>query len=172
MPYLSLLCRTRLFQGKCSTLLINTVRLNTMWRDNDSRIRAAEGPLNFRIALAGTVSVIGFVLLFLDLRLGIPMFGGGILGLIANLWARENRESPWVHGMDNSEPYECRDPRMDQAFDYKRLLDSGLISEYDYQIAMKSLFPHLPTPNTGEQDAPSNSGQRSSFNSGFPPRPG
>ena len=127
-----------------------------MWRDNDRRIRAAEEPLNFRIALSGAVCILGIVLLFFNPVPGIAILGGGILGLIANLWAKDNRDSPWVHGMESSGTYGSPDPRMDQAFEYKRLLDAGLITQHDYQVAIKSLYPHLPTPEPDEQEVPPN----------------
>jgi hypothetical protein len=127
-----------------------------MWRDSDHRIKAAEGPLNFRIALSGAVCILGIVLLFFIPAPGIAILGGGILGLIANLWAKDNRDSPWVHGMESSDTYESPDPRMDQAFEYKRLLDGGLITHHDYQVAIKSLYPHLPTPEAGEQEVSPN----------------
>ena len=40
------------------------------------KIRAAEGPRDFRIVLSAAVGVMGLVLLFVDLRLGIPVLGG------------------------------------------------------------------------------------------------
>lgn len=127
-----------------------------MFRDNEGKFRAAEEPINFRVALSGAVCISGIVLLFFDPVVGIAILCGGIFGLIANLWARENRESPWVHGMDHSDSYRSPDTRMDQAFEYKRLLDGGLISQHDYQVALQSLYPHLPTPESYKPDVPPN----------------
>jgi hypothetical protein len=143
---------------------------------NDNKIRAAEEPINFRIAMAITVCILGVVSSFFSIAFGLTMLGGGIIGLIANLWARDNRDSPWVTGMENTTQSANRDPRivkilegaraqklkdksprMEQALEYKKLLDSGLISQHDYQVALKSLFPHLPPPEQkGEQAASSN----------------
>jgi hypothetical protein len=133
------------------------------------KIIAAEEPINFRIAMSITVCIIGVVSSFFSITFGLTMLGGGVLGLIVNLWARNNRDSPWVTGMENSSSSASSDPRIvkilegsrahkmkdkqprvEQAHEYKKLLDSGLISQHDYQVAMKSLFPHLPSP---EQEA-------------------
>lgn len=126
--------------------------------------------------MAITVCIIGIVSSFFSITFGLTMLGGGVLGLIANLWARDNRDSPWVTGIENSrssaicdprivkilegaraQKLKDKKPRLEQAREYKDLLDSGLISQLDYQVAMKSLFPHLPSPEQKTQLAsPSN----------------
>ena len=65
-------------------------------------------------------------------------------------------------------PVASNKPKRDIAFgEFFRLLDGAILA-----LAFSGLVTSSTEPTIGEQDAPSNGGQRSSLNSGFLPRRG
>ena len=125
--------------------------------NNQAKHEASESVLTFRIILSAVVCGVGGMTLLADIRLGGIILGGGVLGLIGNLWAYRHRESPWVHGLKNPTIVPPRDKRFNEAAEYQRLLKSGLIAKEDYDAAMGKLYPLLRRKtNNAEQDVPPN----------------